>query len=182
HISVHSEPGEGTTFELFLPLSREAEIAAEALSADSPEPSALRTGTVLLAEDEESVRKVIHEILRSQGYSVLVAEDGHDALRVAEKHEGEIDLLLTDVMMPRIKGPELAERLSRDRPDMAVLFMSGYHEDSVLGVRQRQGGAHLLLKPFTARQLGERVRELLEARGRRPLRSVAEGSAAEGLG
>ena len=160
HITVDSEPGVGTTFTLFLPLAR---------TAPKPEPAALPENrapsgpeTILLVEDEQSVRRVVREILKSRGYTVVAAEDGRAALQLADGYEGTIDLLLTDVMMPHVKGPELADELQQRRPGLKVVYMSGYNEESVLGERLRTGNTVLLRKPFAPELLAREIRKALD--------------------
>ena len=160
HITVDSEPGVRTTFTLYLPLAR---------SAPKPEPVALPENqassgpeTILLVEDEQSVRRVVREILKSRGYTVLAAEDGRVALETAKGYDGVIDLLLTDVMMPHVKGPELADRLQRLRPELKVVYMSGYNEESVLGERLCTGATVLIRKPFAPEVLAREIRKALD--------------------
>ncbi len=159
-ISVQSEPGRGTTFAITLPrvVGREAPLA-------SPPPAAPGDGagrTVLLVEDEPVLRALVEDVLRAHGYRVLVASDGPAALRLAEQTADRIDLLLSDVVMPGLGGRELAERLRRDRPDLAVLFMSGYTEDAVLRQDVEAEAETLLRKPFSPAVLLGRVRAALD--------------------
>ena len=118
--------------------------------------------TILLVEDEQSVRRVVREILKSRGYTVLAAEDGRVALETAAAYDGAIDLLLTDVMMPHVKGPELADRLQKLRPGVKVVYMSGYNEESVLGERLRTGHTVLIRKPFAPEVLAKEIRKALD--------------------
>jgi CheY-like chemotaxis protein len=117
-----------------------------------------RKETVLVVEDADVIRRLAHRILSSRGYQVLVASDGTDAMRVAEQHEGRIHLMLTDVVMPNMNGIELAHALSQARPDMQILFMSGYVPEASHGDSPMQ---HTLEKPFTAESLAAKVREVL---------------------
>jgi two-component system, cell cycle sensor histidine kinase and response regulator CckA len=112
--------------------------------------------TVLLVEDEASVRMASGIFLTQSGYKVLEASDGEDALRVSREHAGPIHLIITDVVMPAMSGPRLAERLAEERPEMAVLFVSGYVEDEVT--------SRFLQKPFSLKVLAREVRQVLEAR------------------
>ncbi|MDA8019213.1 MAG: response regulator [Thermoanaerobaculia bacterium] len=160
HITVDSAQGLGTTFSLYLPLAHSEPVpdplpATERLAASGPE-------TILLVEDEQSVRRVVREILRSRGYTVLSAEDGKTALEMAEHYDGAIDLLLTDVMMPHVKGPDLADHLYERRPGIKVVFMSGYNEEEVLGERLRTGDTVLIRKPFSPEQLAQQIRKALD--------------------
>jgi PAS domain S-box-containing protein len=159
HINVYSELDMGTTFKIYFPCVESAELTAE------PATAALLptgTGTVLLVEDNEVVRKIAHQILQRSGYAVLEAVDGEDALRRYEQHPEPIRLLLTDVIMPGINGRELAERLAARHPTMKVLFMSGYTDD----VLSRHGGLGLdtafLEKPFTCDALLLKIHEVLD--------------------
>jgi len=120
---------------------------------------------VLLVEDEEQVRKLAGEILQGCGYIVLEARDGREGLSVCEAHQGKIDLLLSDVVMPELGGRELAERILTIRPDIKVLFMSGHTQDVILkeGVK---AGTPFLQKPFTPNDLANKVRAVLDSQGR----------------
>jgi CheY-like chemotaxis protein len=129
-----------------------------------PEASPLfGTETILLVEDEDVVRELVCEILESNGYTVLEARDGEAALDIFRGHEGPIDLLLTDVVMPRMGGRDLAERVTAQRPDVRVLFMSGYASSAVGSLAP---GAAFVQKPFSTAALAERVREVLDGGGR----------------
>jgi DNA-binding response OmpR family regulator len=127
------------------------------------EPAALSPRgceTVLLVEDEVSVRMASAIFLAQSGYQVLEASDGEDALRVSREHAGPIHLMITDVVMPGMGGPRLAERLAEERPEMAVLFVSGYIEDTVLPL---EATSRFLQKPFSLKVLAREVRQALEA-------------------
>jgi CheY-like chemotaxis protein len=160
NIWVYSEPDHGTTFKIYLP------AAAEAAEAGEPRRGrpAVAEGseTVLLVEDDEEVRSVAAEMLGKQGYTVLVARNGAEALRLAEQHAGPIPLLVTDVVMPRIGGRELAARLRELRPDIEVLFMSGHTEHLVMSDRQSLPSDGFLQKPFRAEVLARKVRQVLD--------------------
>jgi len=156
HIEVRSTPGQGTCFSLWLPCvapGEEAPAALEAVQAAAPSSG---HETVLLVEDEHAVRKLTRELLEQEGYRVLEAGDGVEALQVVASHQGPIDLLLTDVVMPRMKGPELADKLQIIKPDLCVLFMSGHSE--------RSSGAlpDIMVKPFRPETLAKRVRDALD--------------------
>jgi CheY-like chemotaxis protein len=128
--------------------------------ADFPRGSA----TILVVEDEAGVREIAVAILRSLGYRVLEAPDGDEGLRVFGAHAAEIDLLLTDVVLPgKLRGRGLAERITAMRPDIKVLFMSGYTENSIVNHGRLDDGVHLLGKPFKREQLAHKVAEVLEA-------------------
>jgi len=161
-IEVESEPGRGASFKVYLPRVEEAVGVPEAPRAAG---ARLRgSETVLLVEDDESLRTLAREILTVQGYVVLEAASPGAALRIQETHPGHIDLLLTDVVMPEMNGRQLADRLKVARPDMVVLFMSGY-TGAALGERGEvtEFSGQLLQKPFTPDGLNRRVREVLDA-------------------
>jgi CheY-like chemotaxis protein len=122
------------------------------------------TETILLVEDEPAVRSIAARVLRTQGYTVLEAGDGIEALTIAgQQHPARIDLVLTDVMMPRMGGAALAERLSAIRPSIKVLFTSGYTEDSMLHAGALTAGMHFLNKPFAPAALAQKVRDILDS-------------------
>jgi DNA-binding NtrC family response regulator len=118
--------------------------------------------TLLLVEDEASVRQASGQFLTRSGYHVLEASDGEDAVRASREYAGPIHLMITDVVMPRLGGPRLAERLAEERPDMAVLFVSGYAENTVLKHGKIDVGTRFLQKPFSLKALGREVRQVLE--------------------
>jgi PAS domain S-box-containing protein len=161
-IWVYSEPGKGTTFKIYLP-----RVDGEPEARRSRASSYARAGneTVLLVEDEDQVRLIAGRILERQGYRVLVAQDPDEAMKLCETHEGRIDLLLTDVVMPRMSGPDLAERLTGMRPQLKVLCMSGYTDDSIVRHGVLKSGIAYLQKPFTPASLTTKVREVLDSSG-----------------
>jgi len=162
HIRVDSELGTGTTVTVFFPqvdARSESEAAAE---RDAPAPGA--NETILLVEDEESVRKLAGGVLAAGGYRVLEADLPSRALELAARHGRRIDLLLTDVVMPEMSGRELAERLVARWPETPVLYMSGYLDDTILRHGLDGGGELLIQKPFTPAVLLARVRAALDAR------------------
>lgn len=122
-----------------------------------------RVETILLVDDEDGLRDLAQEILEAHGYRVLVARDGAEALTLAQDHAGPIDLLLTDVVMPKLSGRQVAEQLASGRPAMRVLYMTGYTDDVALRQGLAQATAALLPKPFTPDRLLRRVREVLDA-------------------
>jgi PAS domain S-box-containing protein len=158
-ISVVSQPGEGAAFEIHWPL---ASGVVEASAVVEPAREGRGHETILLVEDDDQVRMVARSILRRAGYRVLEARNAGEAMIISEKHEGTIHLLLSDVVMPQMSGPELAKRLALGRPDMKVLCMSGYMDESVL----RHGALDLevsyLEKPLTPERLTHKVRDVLD--------------------
>ncbi len=159
-IWVYSELGKGTTFKIYLP--RVAED--EPLPARAAEPFPVERGeeTLLLAEDEPGVRALARDVLRQHGYQVLEALDVNDALRICREHPEPIDLLLTDVVMPVMSGRELAERVAEIRPEIKVLYMSGYTDNIVVSHGVTSIDKEFLQKPFTPRSLARKVRESLD--------------------
>lgn len=159
-IWVYSEPGKGTTFKVYFPRVDEAAEQDEEVG-----PSQLSgTETILLVEDEDQIRTVARTILRDLGYRVIEARNAGEALLYCESHPGTIHLLLTDVVMPQISGPELAKRLVRDRPEVKVLCMSGYTDDALIRHGAVESGIAYLQKPITPKALGRKVRAVLDAR------------------
>ncbi|HEY4187014.1 MAG TPA: response regulator [Polyangia bacterium] len=158
-IWVYSEVGRGTTFKIYLP-----RVTAEIDAVRPVQPVALRRGseTVLLVEDDEQVRVVTASILRKNGYQVLEASNAGAALLHSEQHAGAIDLLLTDVVMPQVSGPELARRLVTLRPAMKLLCMSGYTDDSILRHGILEAHIAYLQKPLTPLRLMTKVRQVLD--------------------
>jgi PAS domain S-box-containing protein len=159
-ISVESEPGRGATFRIYLPRA-----ACESPASPSVAPQGEACGgpeTVLLVEDEEALRALVRTVLRRAGYHVLAAPSGGDALLLSEQHAGRIDLLLTDVVMPRMSGRQVAECLRAARPELRVLYMSGHTDDAVVLRGLRETGVALLQKPVTPAALLRKVREVLD--------------------
>jgi CheY-like chemotaxis protein len=161
-IEVASVPGKGTTFILYFPLAAE-EATAEPAAAARSDVNPRGEGTILLAEDDEAVRAIARETLERAGYRVLAAPDGSAALAMASAHDGTIDLLLTDVIMPGMNGRELAATLTRRRPGIRVLFASGYTDNVLEGQDALAPGVTLLDKPFTPADLAAKVRDVLSA-------------------
>ncbi|MEK7867730.1 MAG: PAS domain S-box protein [Planctomycetota bacterium] len=161
HIWVYSEPGHGTTFRVYLPRSARGRRPSKA--AGERKKDLAGKETLLLVEDEEMVRTLACEILRRFGYKVLEAKGAKEAVRVSRGHEGPIHLLLTDVIMPKVGGPELATQLAREREKLRILYMSGYTENALHQQGALRPETILLQKPFTADALARKVRDALDA-------------------
>jgi PAS domain S-box-containing protein len=161
NIWVYSELGQGTVIKVYLPEAG----PAQANAADAAPETATRRGceTILLVEDEESVRALTRSILERHGYLVLEAESGGDALLICEQHKATIHVLLTDVVMPRMSGSALAERLGSLRPGMKVLYMSGYTDDSIVRHGVLDSDVAFLQKPITPETLTRKLREVIES-------------------
>ncbi|MBN9522360.1 PAS domain S-box protein [bacterium] len=161
HIEVTSEVGTGTTFEVYLPAADEAPGSRVGVALPDRAPGGRET--VLLVEDEEAVRELAARVLRTKGYHVVEAADGAAALATAARHPGPIDLLVTDVVMPRLGGRELAARLAETRPGLRVLYLSGYTDDAVVRHGVTEAQVAFLQKPFGPDALAGKVREVLDA-------------------
>ena len=161
NIWVYSEPGHGTTFKIYLP--RVEEELDSALKREETDFLPRGNETVLLVEDDPLVRDLAHRLLSQQGYTVLEANNGEEALRVAWEHAGEkIHLLLTDVVMPQMGGKELSEKLKGLRPDIGVLYTSGYTDNAIVHHGTLEFGTYFLQKPFSPKTLSHKVREVLD--------------------
>ncbi len=162
HIWVYSEEGKGTTFKIYLPRAYEH---AGALRETRTTPAELPRGQerLLVVEDEPGVLEVAAEALRLQGYTVLTAQSPAEALQLAQSHPEPIHLLITDVVMPVMSGRELAEYLMRLHPQMRVLYVSGYTENTIVHHGVLETGVHFLPKPYTPAQLIQKVREVLDS-------------------
>jgi CheY-like chemotaxis protein len=160
HIWVYSEPGQGTTFKLYLPKCSDP--------SDAPQPHSIKpaslhgTETILLVEDQAEVRQVAMQILRRYGYHVIEARNAGEALLSCEQHPRTIHLLLSDVVMPHMNGRKLADRLLKLRPELKVLFMSGYTENAIVHHGILDSGISYLQKPLLPEMLARRVREVLD--------------------
>jgi len=160
YIFAQSQPGEGATFELYLPKAQD-----DIKYADDEKPSkAISTGsgTILVVEDDNRVRNLVKKILMTTGYQVLEAQNSESALEVSKGYKGTIHLMLTDVILPGINGLELAKMLEPQRPDMKVLYMTGYTDDSIAHYGVPESGIDLLDKPFSPEALSGKVREVLD--------------------
>jgi CheY-like chemotaxis protein len=160
-IWVYSEPGMGTTFKIYLPRTRQSKPALH--PSQVVEGSFRGCETLLLAEDEDAVRQSIREFLTLNGYIVLEAKNGADALALSRSYSNPIHLMITDVVMPQMSGAELAQQLSCDRPEMKVLFVSGYAEATVLRHGAIEVSKRFLQKPFSLKTLAAKIREVLDA-------------------
>ncbi|MGA2519112.1 MAG: PAS domain S-box protein [Thermodesulfobacteriota bacterium] len=160
NIWVYSEPGHGTTFKIYL--SRVDEPLEQLREKTTREELLRGSETVLVVEDEEKVRQLTVEILGKQGYSVLDASQGDDALAISEKHKGPIHLILVDVVMPGISGTELTKRLAFLRPETKILYMSGYTDNAIVHHGVLEKGVNYIQKPFTIDELTRKVREALD--------------------
>jgi len=162
YIWAYSEPGQGSTFKVYLP---RVEEEVEETGPSVPVAASTRgTETILVVEDEEPLRKLVREFLEASGYRALEAGSGTEALGLAEKFEGPIHLLMTDMVMPGMSGRDLAKRLTASRPEIKVLYMSGYTNDAILHQRGFRPGRLFLQKPFTLDTLANKLREVLQAR------------------
>jgi len=160
-IWVYSEPGLGTTFKIYLPCAQyEPEQKRPLKLVEEMLPG---TETLLLVEDESAVRQSEREFLTLNGYSVLDARDGRDAISIAREYDGTIDMMITDVIMPHMSGAKLAEQLLLERPGMKVLFVSGYAETTVLRHGAIDVTTRFLQKPFSLKMLAKKIREVLDA-------------------
>ncbi|HKP94186.1 MAG TPA: response regulator [Fibrobacteria bacterium] len=162
NITVVSNPGEGTTFRIYLPMSADAALW-KPNETDAEAKSAAGFETILLVEDETTVRKFLLSVLQHVGYNVIEAQDGRQAVEISETHGETIHLLLTDVMMANMGGRELAGKLGEIRPDMKVLFMSGYAEDCYPKGWEARDGIEFLQKPFSPGVLAQKVRSVLDS-------------------
>ena len=163
-VDVYSDPGRGTSVKIYLPRIDQAAATLEA--EHSVRAVARGTETILLVEDEEMVRKLVRETLEREGYQVMDAADPIEARRMSEQFRDRIHLLITDVVMPKVSGRELAVQLKKRRPDMQVLYMSGYTDNAIVNSGVLQKEVAFLQKPFTPSALSEKVREVLENKAR----------------
>ncbi len=161
YIWVYSEPGQGTTFKIYLPAveGEVVQVHKEQTASDDLTGSE----TILIVEDDDALRNLAREILELQGYKILDAENGIEALKVSEEHEGQIHLMITDVVMPKMGGRELEERLHPLRPEMKVVYMSGYTDETIVHHGVLKPGIEFLQKPLRLESLKRKVREVLNS-------------------
>jgi len=166
HIWCYSEVAKGTTFKIYFPrvdkIVEEAPVKKELTDINYPKA---KNETILIAEDEDSVRRFCNNVLTDLGYNVLQAKDGMEALQVSKKYKNSIDLLVTDIMMPGLNGKELADRLTKEYDTLKVIFISGYTNNVILNRGILNPGIDFIQKPFTAKTLSFRVREVLDNNG-----------------
>ena len=163
HVKLYSEPGHGTTVRLYLPRLIASEIE-EAEAVPPPAPERARQETILVCEDDPDVRAFSAEVLRELGYTVHEAVDGPSALRLLERQDGRVDLLFTDVVLPGgMTGSVLAEQARRLRPEIKVLFTTGYARNAIVHHGRLDPGVELITKPFSYADLASRIRDLLDA-------------------
>ncbi|HUW69096.1 MAG TPA: response regulator [bacterium] len=161
NIWVYSELGHGTTFKIYLPLESGA-TAVEATKIAMFSTSLRGNETILVVEDEEALRKIAIRTLEAVGYTVLLASDGEDALRISAQYTNDIHLVLTDVVMPRLGGRQLVQRLMRKRPAIKIIYMSGYTDDAIVNHGVLDAGTNFIGKPFSSKDLQEKVRKVLD--------------------
>jgi CheY-like chemotaxis protein len=164
HIELYSELGLGTTFKIYIPRCRDG-VTPESAQPAAQEPP-LGCETVLLVEDEEGVRTLARMALEKNGYTVLEARHPQEALKLLEGHQGAVQILVSDVVMPHMSGSQLAERLLPARPDMKVLYISGYTDDAVVRHGLLDATTPFLQKPFTPDTLARTVRSILDGNAR----------------
>src|SRR5213594_80860 len=163
NVWAYSEPGRGTTFKIYLP---QVEGVVDRPPRDGPRTVIPRgSETILLAEDQKELRELIRQMLEMNGYTVIAASDGLEAIEICKRHEAPIHLMLSDVVMPQMGGRELAQRLATVRPDMKVLYMSGYTSNAIVHHGILDPGTLFIQKPFTPDSLARKVREVLDAHG-----------------
>jgi len=163
HIQVESVLGEGTLFKIFLP--QVAKIPLSKLTGGTGNSLPVGEEMILVVEDEPAVRQIVTELLERQGYSVITAVNGEDALRLIENNEiaSEVDLLLTDIVMPRLTGTALADKVKSRFPQMKIVFMSGYADESLANSGTMEPGTTFIQKPFTMDILARKIRQVLDS-------------------
>ncbi|HEV8128592.1 MAG TPA: PAS domain S-box protein [Candidatus Eisenbacteria bacterium] len=163
HVWVYSEPGWGTTFKVYFP--RYGDVAEPGRPALEAGPAPGGTETILVVEDDEMIRSLIRDILESTGYRVLVADDPDQGMKLIGEQQDEIHLLLTDLILPGMSGRELVDRVTKEKPEMRVLFMSGYSDEAVARHGILEPGLAFLQKPFSRDALVRKVRDVLDSAG-----------------
>jgi len=160
NVWAYSEPGHGTTFKIYLP---QAEGVVDRSTRDGRSSGIPRgSETILLVEDQKELRELVSQMLEMNGYTVVAAGEGLEALEICKQHTGSIHLMLSDVVMPQMGGRELAQRLASLRPSMKVLYMSGYTSNAIVHHGILDPGTAFLQKPFTPDGLARKVREVLD--------------------
>jgi CheY-like chemotaxis protein len=159
YVWVDSEPGHGASFTIYLPRAQRTIVPDIAAKAEARPRG---TGTILVTEDEDALREAVCDYLRGLGYTLLEARSGQEALSLTGKHEGHIDLLITDLVMPKMSGGELSQMLSGLRPDLKTIYMSGYADDARLRPGMAEANTFFLQKPFSLGALARKVRDTLE--------------------
>ena len=160
YIWAYSEPGQGTIIKIYFP--RVEESVGREKQGKAPAKISWGTGTILVVEDEEPLRELTCDLLKSTGYKVLKAGNGAEGLEVARRYPEPIHLLLTDVVMPKMKGPEMAQQIKHSRPDVKVLYISGYHDENMTAGALLDENAAFLEKPYTREVLTHKLRDLLK--------------------
>src|SRR5262249_8331382 len=163
HICVYSEPGQGATFKIYLPMVQERLSSGRSHHGIRPAPDGAET--ILLVEDDDGVRIITRFTLQMHGYTVLEAGNGREAIRLCEGHGGPIHLLLADVVLPDMGGRQVAEKIATMRPRIKVLYLSGYTDDTVVRRGVLAAETAFLQKPFTPITLAQKVREVLDVAG-----------------
>jgi two-component system cell cycle sensor histidine kinase/response regulator CckA len=159
-VHVYSELNIGTTFRVYFPVSAKAVKTLERAQDSRP----VRGGreTILVAEDHEGLRDLAHETLTNLGYHVILAADGEQALREFQNPQNHVDIVLLDVILPKLSGPEVYAKICDSRPDVPVIFATGYSADIAMLERARQQGSPMLQKPYSPRDLARKIRETLD--------------------
>ena len=163
YIYVKSTEGKGTTFHIYFPrFDKDPQEKGAAAAEKQPAEDLTGSGTVLLVEDETPVRSFAARALSNKGYNVLEADSGETGLDVVAEHGNDIDIIVTDVVMPGMTGPDMIKQISAEHPDIKVIFISGYAEDAFVDTYGTEREFDFLPKPFTLKQLASKVRETLE--------------------
>jgi len=160
---VSSELGRGSTFDIFLPRARREGMSVIPGGRDQRRIAAAGSETILLVEDESDLRRLLKHVLESRGYKVLEAGNGEDAVNLAKRHRGDIQLLLTDMIMPRMNGRDAAQLIRSLRPAIKVIYMTGYADDKILRPGTLSKDEALLEKPVVPDELALRIREMIES-------------------